>query len=153
MEHGSTSTPWIVPADPSNFMNGRIEPRSWSLAGGTGEILPYEFRFEEQGGAADGGGDPRKHPAFMEMLRAILVKHHLETTLGLISIPTNYAHDPSRTKYERTFGRANVVFNVSADGLEDKDKRTSIWAFGRPNNSFQEAMPCITFCQCKNYED
>lgn len=152
VEHGSTSTPWKVPQDPINFMAGRIVPRSWRFddaGGGTARPQAYEFGFEPHSGDSN-DADVAAHQTFIEELYGILEKNGLISTLGLMAVPPDYlpSHGREVVKCERTFGRANVVFDIGPDGLVDKDKRTSIWVFDRPNNSRHEAMLCFSGCFC-----
>ncbi|KAL8398166.1 hypothetical protein RB596_005626 [Gaeumannomyces avenae] len=136
VEHGSTSTPWKVPQDPADFMGGRIAH------------------------AAGRPADAADHAAFVGELQAILRKHDLDSTLSLVSVTPDYlpggrgaGEEAAAAKCERTFGRANVVFDIGTGELADKDKRTSVWVFGRPNNSRQEAMLCFSGCMCQPRDD
>ncbi|KAK7398604.1 hypothetical protein QQX98_012013 [Neonectria punicea] len=153
VEHGSTSTPWKLPQDPGNFMAGRIVPRSWRFGPGSGNasLQAYEFGFQPNQDDGDGDNvDPTAHQAFIEELYGILEKNDLGSTLGLMAVSPDYlpSHGREVVKCERTFGRANVVFDIGPDGQADKDKRTSIWVFGRPNNSRHEVMLCFSGCNC-----
>ncbi|KAI0398871.1 hypothetical protein F4802DRAFT_613296 [Xylaria palmicola] len=154
VEHGSTSTPWKVPQDPTNFMAGHIVPRSWCFESGSDitRLRAYEFAFQSHNGDEDNVVvGLEAHQDFIQDLYRILEKNDLTSTLGLMAISPDYLprHGREVVKCERTFGRANVVFNIGPNDLDDKEKRTSIWVFGRPNNSRHEAMLCFSGCMCK----
>ncbi len=152
VEHGSTSTPWPVPPDPLNFMGGRIVPRSWYFPTASSEPRPYEFGFERHDEVVrPASADPESHAAFVADLREILNKHSLTSLLGLVALSPDYLPTEAQTmiKCEKTFGRANVVFELGAEALTDKDKRTSIWTFGKFTRGGCESMLCFSGCLCR----
>lgn len=151
VEHGPTSTPWSMPPDPLNFMDGRIVPRSWYFPDTSGEPLPYEFGFERHDEAErSASADPDSRASFVAELREILNKHSLTSILGLVALSPDYLPTETQTtvKCEKTFGRANVVFEVGAEALNEKDKRTSIWTFGKDTRGGRESMLCFSGCIC-----
>ena len=151
VEHGSTSTPWVVPPEPENFMDGRIMPRSWCFSDDTAEPHAYEFGFVSNGGESELLlADPTAHAEFVVKFWDILKRNGLTTVLGLTALSADYLPGDNRssTKFERTFERANVVFDVNPDALQDKSKRTSIWTFGKETRMGQQAMLCFSGCYC-----
>jgi hypothetical protein len=150
-EHKSTSTPWPMPPDPQNFMGGRIVPHSWRFADASLEPQPYEFGFQRHDDIAKSVSvDPPSHAAFITDLRDTLKRHRLTSILGLVALSPDYVltEDQSMIKCEKTFGRANGVFEVGAEALKEKDKRTSIWIFGKAAKGGRESMVCFSGCIC-----
>jgi hypothetical protein len=152
VEHRSTSTPWKLPQDPANFMAGRLVPRSWRFGtkGGEAHLEAYEFGFQPHRDNNATINLTETYVPFVQELYSILDKHGLTSTLGLTVVPSDPLLGPDRKviKCERTFGRANIVFDIAPNDLEDKEKRTSIWVFGRPSKVGVEAMICFSGCIC-----
>ncbi|KAI1733388.1 hypothetical protein F4680DRAFT_46796 [Xylaria scruposa] len=152
VEHGSTSTPWKLPQDPTNFMAGRLVPRSWRFEAGNegAHLQAYEFGFQPHRSDDAAGNPVEAYSHFIQDLSSILANHSLISVLGLMVVPSDYLPSPDheQIKCERTFGRANVVFDIPPGDLDDKEKRTSIWVYGRPNNVGAEAMLCFSGCLC-----
>lgn len=151
VEHGSTSTPWNIPPNPLNFMGGHIMPHSWHFADNSDTPRPYEFSFEPHGEAKRPAAvNLDTHAEFIDELRSTLVQHGLTSILGLVALAPEYL--PSDGKeifhYEKTFGRANVVFEVGLDAMKEKDKRTSVWVFGKGMEAGREGMFCMSGCIC-----
>ncbi|GAM86189.1 hypothetical protein ANO11243_042010 [Dothideomycetidae sp. 11243] len=150
VEHGSTSVPWNMPSNPDDYMGGRILPRSWCFSPENNGLEPYEYEFRAHG---EPGMpiDPLVHPDFVHELQDILDAHGLTSTLGLMSVPPDYITGAGIGSVfcEKTFGRANVVFNVRRETLKDKRNRTSIWVFGRSEGSGQDALLCLEGCVCR----
>ena len=134
-------------------MNGRIIPRSWRFDDNTGKAMPFEFQFEEQHNIEMSlVDDLASHAPFIAELQQILVNQKLAHILGLVALTPDYlpsAKTPAMLKCERTIGRANLVFSVGAEALKDKDKRTSIWTFGKSVEGGQESMLCFSGCMCQ----
>jgi hypothetical protein len=152
VEHGPTSAPWTLPPDPLNFMGGRIAPRSWCFADDSGDLRPYEFGFEPHDELKRSEViDLECHGDFIAELRTVLEKHQLTPILGLVALPPEYlptSVEQKKVMCEKTFGRANVVFEVGAEAMYEKDKRTSIWTFGKFANGGRESMLCFSGCIC-----
>jgi len=149
----TVSTPWTMPLDPLDFMDGRIVPRSWYFPDALGGARPYEFAFERHCEArrVAAATDLDTYPAFIAELGEILKKHKLTSILGLVALSPDYLPTEPQTmiKCEKTFGRANVVFEVGAEALNEKDKRTSIWTFGKFARGGRESMLCFSGCLCR----
>ncbi|GAM89566.1 hypothetical protein ANO11243_076050 [Dothideomycetidae sp. 11243] len=151
VEYGRTSSPWQVPEDPSNYMDGSISPRSWCFSGDSGLPEPYEYEFKKH---ASTGHDTlitlTDHAEFVTKLGAILDRHDLKSTLGLMAITPDYLQGPDNDSMlcERTFGKANVVFNIGRNAVNSKGTRTSVWVFGKRVQGGQEAMLCFGGCGC-----
>jgi len=156
VEHGSTTTPWLIPPDIENFMDGRIVPRSWRFSNDSGKICSYEFAFERHNDIEiSHHADPAAHQQFTADLYDILQKHDLTSILGLVTVAPDYlpTRDPNTVKCEKIFGRANVVFEIGSEALKDKHNRTSIWTFGKDSSPGRESMICFSGCACSVSED
>lgn len=150
VEHGATSTPWAIPTDPSNFMEGQIIPRSWHFGEDADAPKPYEFAFQRRGETKWPAMNQDLDAAFVEELREALQQHGLMSILGLVALPADYvtAEHPTRVLCEKTFGRANVVFELGPEAMLDKEKRTSVWTFGKFARGGRESMLCFSGCMC-----
>jgi hypothetical protein len=156
VERGAISTPWPIPPDPQNFMDGRIVPRSWYFPDSSDTPQPYEFAFERHDeGKCSASADPQAHAMFIAELHEVLKNHSLTSILGLVALSPDYLPTENRAKIkcEKTFGRANIVFDVDSETLNEKDTRTSIWTFGKLISGGRESMVCFVGCQCQNTEE
>jgi len=152
VEHGPSSTPWQLPPEPSNFMDGSIVPRSWHFLTDSDEPHPYEFGFQRYPDSNQLSAGPISHADFIADLHQVLKRHALTDILGLVALGSDYLRDDKGDfiKCEKTFGRANVVFDVGSEALNHKDKRTSIWTFGRGVRAGRESMFCLSGCVCSS---
>jgi len=95
------------------------------------------------------------HADFIADLHQVLKKHALTDILGLVALNSDYLPgcESDFIKCEKTFGRANVVFDVGSEALYQKDKRTAIWTFGRGIRAGRESMLCFSGCVCSQNEE
>ena len=116
VEFGPVSMPWSLRPGDSKLVGGTIQPRSWMFR--NGDVVPYEFGYNESVGPAVYADLPNK-PEFFEQFGKVLEEEGLSDVLGL----TLLGRRPANTiGMEKTFERANVMFNMSVEDFENEKK-------------------------------
>ncbi|KAF9872766.1 hypothetical protein CkaCkLH20_09629 [Colletotrichum karsti] len=128
VEFGSVASPWDFPVErpDGSFYGGVVKPRSWIFK--AGQMIPYEYGFNEHGAPAVYGDMPNK-PAFYAEFDALLQEEGLADLLGLTLLTER--KQPGVIKLEKTFGRSNVMFTVPEESLKaaKKDPVVASWEF------------------------
>ncbi|KUI69227.1 hypothetical protein VM1G_04798 [Cytospora mali] len=121
-----TATPWntkqLNGTEKTTLMQGRVVPRCFVLKAGTqaGTVRaePYKFRYILNGDEPIASPSDDDNKAFVRELLTILQKHGLDDVLGLVALtpelkPLKSSMDKPKWKWEKTFGRANILFPIS----------------------------------------
>lgn len=150
VENGAVSTPWAYHQDSDAVYGGSVVPRSWVYSTRDRNLYPYEFGYNAQG--AQTYPAPPDNPEFLAEFCGLLEEHGLVDLLGLtVTSPK----EPGVMKFEKTFKRANIVFNLAEDTEDEingaKHSIKSLWNFGsmQPNASNgYRTMWCAIACKC-----
>jgi hypothetical protein len=146
VENGSVSAPWAYHQPDDDLYGGSVVPRSWMFSDGA--LYPYEFGYNSRLSQA--------YPSmpinndFLAEFHELLEEHHLTDILGLTSVSPLA---PGSMKYEKTWGRAMVVFTMAEDALDAMGKETinALWYFGSVKPSAANGyrvMGCAVACKC-----
>lgn len=132
-------------------MQGRVVPRSFRFKTGSDGIEPYEFRYMPNDEEPLADPNDAQYNAFMEELSATLKEHDLDSVLGINSLtpeikPPQGSVDKRKWLWEKTIGRANVLFPMSELG---KDSIASIFTFGGGPDAIGMSAQCTYPCVCK----
>lgn len=124
VEFGAVSAPWTL-TQVDQVAGGTLVPRSWIF--NDSKMSPYEFGYNEAIGEPTYRALPNK-PHFYEEFGKLLKREGLENLLGLTLNSDEI--QPGLVKFEKTFGRVNVLFNVARGGLmEEKESIPAQWNY------------------------
>jgi hypothetical protein len=143
------STPWPK-YTMAGLMGGSVTPKSWlfkSPDSEEGSLSPYEFGFVQDGDSHE-LPNLKNYEGFANDLYAVLEENGLIDILGVAALP---AGGKRVQQMEKTFGMANVVFDVEKAALfgdDEKDTITALWYFPRDGESGMEVMRCTGLCRC-----
>ena len=146
VERDSVSTPWPMPLGTSSFMGGHISPRSWLYDRDGATLRPYEFSFHvgDKTPVVEGFND------FVSDLHVVLEAYGLTSLLGLSRLrPEDYIFDEQK-RMEKTFGRANMIFDLPNSLFEQigKETATALWLFKPSGEAGIRTMVCFSGCNC-----
>jgi hypothetical protein len=146
VENGNVATPWAFHQSNDDLFGGEVVPKSWMYRDQA--LHPYEFGYNSEfeqtyPGAPDNG-------EFLEEFGKLLEENRLDGVLGLTAVGPSA---PGTMKYEKTFGRSNVVFTMSQGEADAMDKETvsALWLFSAQEPSSKNgyrAMGCRMGCRC-----
>lgn len=154
VEVDRTSVPWHVKnlGEGGTIMQGRVVPRSFRFKPDSDGVEPYEFRYMPNDEAPLADPNDKQYAAFMEELSATLKKHDLGGVLGINCLvpeikPPQGSVDQRKWLWEKTIGRANILFPMSKLG---KNSIASIFTFGGGPDAIGMSAQCTYPCVCKH---
>lgn len=154
-----TATPWntkqLSGVDKATLTQGRVVPRCFVLKPGITRVdpvkaEPYKFRYMLNGEEPISSPSDEENSAFVRDLFTILKRHNLHDVLGLVALTSelkpmkNNAEQP-KWKWEKTFGRANILFPVSK---MSKNSIGAMFVFSPADPATGSSAHCSSPCIC-----